>query len=182
MRYALDLGKAPLSRLALSTIAGVLQSLVPATPENIGNNYLVETYRCIHEGMASDKVGTRKGFYSPTHLTNKAKEELEWWFQVLGPGLFGRDQVLDTTVAGIQIGDGSGTGAGGTLNFHHHGIEAKDTEAWMGTWVKEKALDQSSNWRELRTLMEFLKQEAGLPQSRFCNRIIFLLHRQHNHL
>ena len=72
IRYALDLGKAPLSRLALSTIAGVLQSLVPATPENIGNNYLVEMHRCIHEGMTPEDVGTRKGFHSPTHLTNKS--------------------------------------------------------------------------------------------------------------
>ena len=173
VRYALDLEGAPLSRLALSTVAGVLQSLVPATPENIGNNYLVEIYKCIHEGMAPGDVGTRKGFFSPAQLTGGAKEELEWWFQVLGPGLFRRDQVLDTTVAGIQIGDGSGTGAGGTLNFHHHGENVKDTEAWMGTWVRKKALDESSNWKELRTLLEFLRREARGPGSRFRNRRIF---------
>ena len=62
--------------------------------------------------MTPEDVGTRKGFYSPTQLTSEAKEELEWWLQVLGLGLFRRDQVLDTTVAGIQIGDGSGTGQG----------------------------------------------------------------------
>ena len=52
------------SQLALTTVAGILQSIVAATPGHIGTSYLIHTYQCIHDGMDADAIGTRAAYYS----------------------------------------------------------------------------------------------------------------------
>ena len=49
--YLLGMEGQRLSRLAVASIAGVLQSLVLATLGNIGNNYLQHLYQVVHDGM-----------------------------------------------------------------------------------------------------------------------------------
>ena len=161
------------SRLALVTIAGTLQSLVPATPGGVGSNYLLQTYKAIHGGMDPERVGTRGAFYSQAEISSEVLEELGWWKRFLGPGMYYQEQVRDTTVTGIMLGDGSGTGAGGTLSFQHLGKQVDQVEAWMGTWKSERGKSQSSNWRELRTLVEFLQREWARTDQRFYNRRVF---------
>ena len=159
--YVLDDQARKLSRLALTTMAGTLQALVAATPGHIGTNYLINTYQCIHEGMEPAAIGTKSAYYSPVTVTPKCWSELLWWQRSLGPDTFYQERISDYSVMGIMIGDGSGTGAGGSLSFHHHWKDLRlDTETWMGTWVSSRAKTQSSNWRELRTLVEFLQREV----------------------
>ena len=43
----------------------------------------------------------------------------------------------------------------------------------MGTWVQMKIWDESSDWKELHTLVEFLRREVRRPKSHFQNRRIF---------
>ena len=64
------------SRLALATIAGTLQSLVPATPGGVGSNYLLRTYKAIHKGMEPSRLGTQGAFYSQAEITSEVLEEL----------------------------------------------------------------------------------------------------------
>ena len=150
------------SRLALTTVAGILQSIVAATPGHIGTSYLIHTYQCIHDGMDADAIGTRAAYYSPVSMTAKSWSELEWWQQSLGPDVFHQEQVVDYSMMGIMVGDGSGTGAGGSLSFHHHQPNLSlGTKTWMGTWISSRAQSQSSNWRELQTLVEFFHQELA---------------------
>ena len=162
------------SRLALATVAGTLQSIVAATPGQIGTSYLIHIYRCIHEGMEATAIGTRAAYYSQVEMTTESWSELCWWQQSLGPAMYHQEQVVDYSVTGIMIGDGSGTGAGGTLSFHHHQDNLTlGIEAWMGTWISERAKTQSSNWRELRTLVEFLNRELQKKVSYFRHRRVF---------
>ena len=65
-------------------------------------------------------------------------------------------------------------GAGGSLSFHHSqpGFNP-GVEAWMGTWISGRAHLQSSNWRELRTLVEFLCREVIKKSSLFHHRRVF---------
>ena len=84
------------------------------------------------------------------------------------------ERVSDYSMMGIMIRDGSGTGARGSLSFHHHqkGLHL-GTETWMGTWVSSRARVQSSNWRELRSLVEFLQREVRKEVSLFQNCRVF---------
>jgi len=133
----------------------------------------MKTYEAIHQGMDPSRMGTRGAFYSEAEVTAGVLEELRWRTQFLGPGMYHQEQVRDSTVTGIMLGDGSGTGAGGTLSFQHLGEQVDQVEAWMGTWTSNRAKHQSSNWRELRTLVEFLQREAKREDQRFHSRQIF---------
>jgi hypothetical protein len=62
-------------------------------------------------------------------------------------GVSGQSGTLVTT-----WGDGSGTGAGGTMEIIN-GIEPEPMLTWMGTW-SPSVQSFSSNWRELRTLYQ----------------------------
>ena len=43
----------------------------------------------------------------------------------------------------------------------------------MGIWIGPQSSDQSSNWKELRTLLEFFRREARRPDSHYRNRRVF---------
>ena len=112
--------------------------------------------------------GTRSAYFSPVTITPDCWSELCWWQESLGPQLHYQEQVSDYSMTGIMIGDGSGTGAGGSLSFHHNQISTNTgMETWMGTWISTEAQSQSSNWRELRTLLEFFHRENQKNASLF---------------
>jgi hypothetical protein len=162
----------PLARLSLSVVAGVLQSLVPATPGNIGANYLRSVYNCIHDSMDSQKRGTKAAYFDALVLSGECLAELDWWDTSLRKGLTRRSQPDDSSIVTITFGDGSGTGSGGTVEFvGAHGNPTDPSESWMGTWTPLVS-GHSSNWRELRTVVEILRMEP-LTTSRFRSRRLF---------
>jgi hypothetical protein len=55
----------PLAQLGLSVVTGVLQSLVPATPENVGSNYLSSLYTDLCRDMDPGLRGHRAAYYDP---------------------------------------------------------------------------------------------------------------------
>ena len=69
------------------------------------------------------------------------------------------------------MGDGSGTGTGGTINFLT--LEEQDTpiklDIWMGTW-NGTVFHSTSNWKEMRTLQQTLQNEANLGGTRVNHR------------
>jgi hypothetical protein len=71
---------AELSRLTLAVVTGLLQSLVEATPQRIGQTYLRRLYDRIHVFDSMDPKPTGTAFYF-TRVELSAAEwlDLEWW-------------------------------------------------------------------------------------------------------
>jgi hypothetical protein len=149
-------GSRRLARLTLAIVIGRLQALVDATPQRIGNSYLRRLYDELHAIEARRHDG-RLEYYSVINLSPVAWQNLEWWEEYLvqntgALGVSGQSGTLVTT-----WGDGSGTGAGGTLEIWD---ETGPTPmlTWMGTW-SPNIQSFSPNWRELRTLYQTLQRQ-----------------------
>jgi hypothetical protein len=70
----------PISRLCWAVLVGVLQSLVPATPSNLGQSFL----RRLHTVMAfSEEADPRLKFFTMVTLDDGAWSDLHWWTSVL---------------------------------------------------------------------------------------------------
>jgi len=164
-----------LSRLTLSVVVGLLQSLVVATPYNVGQTYLRRLYDRLHDtdGVPDDATGA--GFYyTVVNLSVDEWLDLEWWETALqlSPRQYARSR--HQSIVGVTWGDGSGTGTGGTLQIVPTGGEAMAVEAWMGVW-QPRVFHFTSNWKELRTLLHTLEREieAGTGRLHGCTVFYF---------
>ena len=100
------------SQLALSVIAGTLQSLVEATPRNMGRTKLRRFYSTVWpEGLGSGA----EPYYTLASVNHAIRQDLLWWHACLlkGKRCFARSKASATLVP--MWGDGSGTGMGGTF-------------------------------------------------------------------
>eukprot|EP00978_Attheya_sp_CCMP212_P041138 scaffold232072_cov50-Attheya_sp.AAC.2 len=100
-------------------------------------------------------------YYARVVLTVEAWKDLDWWEQALNEPDFSAQQhnVLATLIA--TWGDGSGMGTGGTLQTHSTTGSSSKMEMWMGVW-SHAVHSSTSNWKELRTLLETLRREQHL--------------------
>ena len=105
------------SRLLISMVVGFLQSLVPATPGNIGAAFLRPVYEDLHQLSTTPMPNTRKAYFCSMDLGEKSQLCLEWWVKALSCGLSKQTRPQDVATLGVTWGDGSGTGAGGTFNL-----------------------------------------------------------------
>jgi hypothetical protein len=114
-----------LSRLALAIIVGVLESLVEATASRIGHTYARSLQGTLHP---FGWEGFDLPYYSFAMLTAEDKEGLDnWlWLLELNPGRAARGHQSGVLVP--TLGDGSGTGTGGTVLY-----DDVDFEMWMET-------------------------------------------------
>jgi hypothetical protein len=131
------------SRLALSVIAGTLQSLVEATPRHLGHTKL----RRFHSTVRPEGLGTGVApYYTKTIVDSRVRLDLKWWHECLnsGAGRFARSKASATLVP--MWGDGSGTGTGGTF-----AVPDGPLRMWKGKWTPV-VYKFSSNWKELMTL------------------------------
>ena len=157
------------SRLSLAIVTGVLQSVVDATPQHIGQSYLRALYDDLHRW---EEVGHLEGtakFFTVVELSEGGKEGLRWWIQHLRHSS-GATTCRASARRGLVMkwGDGSGTGTGGTTELYRvaAGQEANPgVELWMGVW-KTRAAERSSNWKEARTVLESLLLERGSERIR----------------
>ena len=160
------------TRLIVSMVVGFLQSLVPATPGNIGASFLQPIYTDLHKLQANDSPGTKAFYYNSMNLSQRSRHCLDWWRKALTLGLSKQTQPSDVGTLGISWGDGSGTGLGGTINF----VPLVDTQdhrtlhVWMGTWDKTLT-PATSNWKEMCTLKQTLINEKNQSnnQVRHCH-------------
>jgi hypothetical protein len=148
-----------LSRLSASVLAGLLQSLVDATPSRLGQTYLRGLYDDIH--LTSDLLG-RDLYYTKMTMHPATLADLVWWqtFLQLNPGNPSRSG--STGHLTMDWGDGSGTGTGGTsetLGPQESSSSVKPMTTWMGAWAPH-VHRFSSNWRELRTLVWSLERHV----------------------
>jgi hypothetical protein len=166
-----------LSRLSLAIVTGVLQSIVDATPQHIGQSYLRTLYDDLHflEVGAPIKTGAAK-YFTQAFLSPESLRALSWWGHHLRhtPGSTtyrahsGRGIVL-------KWGDGSGTGTGGSTEFYElteAQLASPGMELWMGVWGA-RSKPRTSNWKEARTVLESLLQERGTDRLR--GRMVFYM-------
>jgi hypothetical protein len=148
-----------LSRLTLAVVTGLLQSLVEATPQRIGQTYLRRLYDCIHMIGSDDPkpLGTAL-YYSRVALTEAEWLDLDWWENTLRSPKKVQAYSSQQGTLGISFGDGSGSGTGGTVQIVGRDGTCPTMEAWIGTW-RPCVHSFSSNWKELRTLVHMLERE-----------------------
>lgn len=131
------------SRLALSVVSGVLESLAECTPRRLGHTHL----RALHDLIHSDREGTGLGPYLTCACLNQdSLDGLIWWEEHLrlGPGRMVR--AIHASILVPTFGDGSGTGTGGT--FH---LPFATLRMWKATWGIQ-VYHFTSNHKELSTL------------------------------
>jgi len=76
--YLQQLGKRCCSRILLSMIVGCLQSLVPATPDNIGASFLRLLYLDLHRPQPKDAPGTPQFYHTRVCLGPLSLLCLDW--------------------------------------------------------------------------------------------------------
>jgi hypothetical protein len=159
-----------LSRLTLAVVTGLLQSLVEATPQRIGQTFLRRLYTRLHELEGARPKGAAF-FYTRVALTPEDWLDLTWWEEALQLNISVQAFSSRQGTLGISFGDGSGSGTGGTVQILGHTGTCPIMEAWMGTW-RPRVHSFSSNWKELRTLVHTLERELG-GQGRLHNATLF---------
>ena len=169
--YILSDARPSLSRLVVSMVVGYLQSLVPATPGNIGAALLRPVYFDLHAISTNSLPNTKQAYFSIMDLSERSRLCLQWWVEALSCGLHKQSQPTDVATMGVTWGDGSGTGAGGTLNFTSPQVITTSItlEVWKGVWSPHVA-SFSSNWKEMRTLLQTLENEKSTGGVRVKNR------------
>jgi hypothetical protein len=165
-----------LCSLALAMVVGTLQSLVSATPNAIGDSLLHHIYRNIHNETLEIFYVIQHFYQSGLALGDLAQADFSWWEQALASGLREHVHPIDLCTYGITWGDrsGRGSGIGSTFEWVESGNGALPTmEAWMGAWNGTVQIF-TSNWRELRTVVETLKREEVFL-NRLRGRMVFYL-------
>ena len=144
------------SRLGLAVVAGVLESLVDATPRRYGHTKLRGLHSLIHPAGLSGV----EPYYSYCELPTDVCDDIEWWETFLR---FEGGTVVRMTDSGTLVptwGDGSGTGTGGTYT-----LPDRPLRMWKGKW-SPFVYSFSSNWKELNTLRLTLHRLlADAPES-----------------
>lgn len=123
-----------LARHTLSICVGNLQSLVPATPSNIGACFLRSLYDDLHNLRESPVYGTKAYYFTTVDLSPASLACLDWWEAALKSGLKRFSHPSDCSTIGVTWGDGSGTGAGGsaTLLCNDTTKQLPKMDIWMG--------------------------------------------------
>jgi hypothetical protein len=144
-----------LSRLTVTVMGGLLQSLVDATPARLGQTYLRGLYNDVH--FTCPLTG-QDLYYTSIELSPSTLADLRWWqeFLRLNPGNYSRSGAAGHLT--VNWGDGSGTGTGGTSETLDDS-KLLPMETWMGAWATH-VHHFTSNWRELRTLVWSLERHC----------------------
>jgi hypothetical protein len=150
------------SRLTLAVVTGLLQSMVDATPQRIGQTFLRRLYDRLH--MLNEDPGERlQGtalYYTRVTLSGEEWLDLDWWESALKLDISVLAYSHHQGTLGVSFGDGSGSGTGGTVQILGRDGTCPTMEAWMGTW-RPQVHSFSSNWKELQTLVHTLEREIG---------------------
>jgi hypothetical protein len=114
--------------LVFAVVVGALQYLVPATPNDIEASFLHHVYRNIHNETLDNSDDIHDFYHSGLAWGALAQADFSLWEQALNSGL--REQVQPR-----DLGDGSGSGNGGTFEWVDSGKGVlPKMEAWMGAW------------------------------------------------
>jgi hypothetical protein len=144
-----------LSRLALAVVVGVLESLVEATPSRIGHTHLRSLQETLHP---KGWDGQDLPYNSFTDLSVTDVEGLtNWqWLLTINPGRAARGHRSGVLVP--SLGDGSGTGTGGTVLYDDVAFKM-----WMGTW-HPRLFHFLAVWKGMRTLLATLERAWSIKK------------------
>jgi hypothetical protein len=158
-----------LSRLSLAVVTGLLQSMVEATPQRIGQTFLRRLYDRLHmlDQQTDERLTGKALYFTRVQLTAEEWLDLDWWASALALNPCVTAYSANQGALGLSYGDGSGSGTGGTVQVVGREGACPPLETWMGTWCSH-VHSFSSNWRELRTLVFTLEREVG-----GCGRLIY---------
>jgi hypothetical protein len=135
-----------LSRLCLSVIKGVLESVVDATPSRTGHTHLRSMEIILHPPGWEEAY---LPYYSFTSLSDKSAKDLLWWRSCLTANHGRQSRAAHAEILIPSFGDGSGTGTGGTVQYY----VSHPMERWKAVWdVPVMRMKRSSNWKEVATL------------------------------
>jgi hypothetical protein len=155
-----------LPRLTLAVVLGRLQSLVDATSQHIGQAYLRTLYHDLH----SLEHRRPDGYDKIVTLCDNSWSDLVWWEHYLSRNPGARSHTGSSATQVTTWGDGSGTGTGGTFEKQGANGTLPTMDLWMGTW-NPQVHHFSSNWQEMRTLVQTLERERG--RNRVTNHTMF---------
>jgi hypothetical protein len=152
------------SRLSLAVAAGVLESLVDATPRRIGHTHLRNMHSTVHPSGAGTGA---EPYYAKSTVGPDVRTDLEWWRHFLyhGGERYARSAASATLVP--MWGDGSGTGTGGTFLLPDGPLQM-----WKGKWVPV-VYDFTSNWKELATLKLSLERAIQAGEAKLRGTTVF---------
>ena len=99
----------------LAIVMGLLQSMVNATSNRIGQTFLHCLYDRLHalDVAPSHRPHGLHLYYSRMCLTSEEWLDLTWWEQALRLNVGVQAYSLNQGCLGVAFGDGSGTGTGG---------------------------------------------------------------------
>lgn len=156
----------PMSRLALSVVTGTLEALADATPRRLGHTYL----RHLHEALHDCELSGVSLYFSNVTLPTRLLPDLAWWDTALRRDVGRHARGSSASVLIPMWGDGSGTGSGGTIVIPYGVPDASarverhtsvpPMDMWMSTW-SNAARAQTSNWKELRTVLTSMQCLSG---------------------
>ena len=106
-----------ISRLALAVVTGILQSLVDATPQHLGNTFLRNVYNSMHADETLPPYNPYF-FYIMTTLSPDGWKDLEWWYEALHLDICATARSRDACTLSVNWVDGSDTGTGGTSQWY----------------------------------------------------------------
>jgi hypothetical protein len=158
VEYVLTFKDSEFPRLSLVVVAGVLESMVDATPARIGHTFLRRLYDTIWDTEPPEGTSAKDRYYFMVTLAEHGWADLEWWRSALRSRISRPVRPSRTATLIATFGDGSGTGTGGTREAL--GADPAPMEMWMGTW-KTAVHSFSSNWKELKTLELTLARELA---------------------
>ena len=177
IEYLQSFDQTHVPRLSLVVVAGVLESMVDATPARTGHTFLRRLYDAIWATESPPHFTARDRYYATISLPNDAWQDLQWWQRTLQSDFYRQARPSRTATLIAHCGDGSGTGTGGT--DHEIGQPHRDPtsacepgQMWMGTWAAH-VHSFSSNWRELKTLQLTLHRESQREDNRSVNTTVF---------
>ena len=76
-----------MSRLVVSMVVGFLQSLVPATPGNIGATFLRPVYDDLHAMPFKVSPQTKQAYFCAMNISERSRLCVKWWIDALTLGL-----------------------------------------------------------------------------------------------
>ena len=99
--FLLSGGSHQQSRLLVSMVICYLQSLVPATPGNIGASFLRPLCMDLHNFSTDSTPNTKASYFIKMSLSERSKLCLQWWVDALTCGLSRQSQPLDVATLGV---------------------------------------------------------------------------------
>ena len=151
---------ASINRRLLAQVVGKLLSLAPAVPHGV--TFLRRLWDSLHALQLSPDQRPGRRYDVMVPLDREHRRDLDWWHVALkdttGTYLMRNKDVR----LRVHYTDGSGYGTGG-CGYEFTTAKLPEVSYFSGLW-KQEVTSMSSNWKELRTILNALRRERLTAQ------------------